>query len=29
LINIIYVIYDSDTTSVYVIYWWCFSFSRF
>jgi len=23
------VIYDSDTTLVYVIYWWCHSFNRF
>ena len=29
MINIKYVIYDSDTTSVYVIYWWCHSFNGF
>jgi len=29
LINVIYVIYDSNTTSLYVIYWWCHSFNRF
>jgi len=29
LINVIYVIYDSNRTSLYVIYWWCHSFNRF
>jgi len=27
--NIIYVIYDSNTTSLYVIYWWCHLFNMF
>ena len=29
MINIIYVIYDFNTTSLYVIYWWYHSFNRF